>query len=383
MEIQEKTSTPEHSENTPVTDKSIFEEISTEKSKQRKSEREKLLNQIASGQIHSSKEKVAYILNLFNEARNSDIDLAWEYWRIFEPKLFNGGHIDREGLRSLTKITSLARMRAKIQNEYDLYLANEDVRKFRGVLKEDIKQASVADKPSKLKPYYVYIDEAGKTQRYLSVGSIWLLDIGAYNLASIAELGKWKEERSVNYEFHFSSFNDKKRIEVYKEFCLKFFSLFPTLGYKVIVIDKSGFSDINSVLTDLTYHLLARGVHHEHESGRAPLPRKLQVYLDNESEGSDNLKLENIRERLTGQNIAGLYLDSFEAVSSENNFFIQMTDLVTGSVNRKINTPDGNNHKDELANFLLDILDLDVSKINTQNDNADNAEVFNLTSKAQ
>jgi len=46
----------------------------------------------------------------------------------------------------LTKISSLSRVRAKIQNEYKLFEADPDVKRYRGKLEEDFKQGSIDDR---------------------------------------------------------------------------------------------------------------------------------------------------------------------------------------------------------------------------------------------
>lgn len=366
-------------ETEPTEKDDISAELISKKQEQIEVERKELLNRVASNDIQNTRDRVAFILNNFPEARNSDVDLAWEYWSFFESHKFNKGFInDREQLRSLTKIPSLARMRAKIQNEYNLFLADEQVRRWRGVLKDEIKKESVETKPDGLGLYSVYIDETGKTQDYLSVGSLWVLDAGPALISGHYEIADWKNKQGINFEFHFSELRDKKRVPAFKDFLLKFLALFPTVSFKIIVVNNKGFSDVNSAITDLTYHLIRKGIEHEVATQRAPLPRMLQVWIDEDTKGSDTLKLENIRERLTSQNIEGLYLDTFEALSSTSNFFIQIADLLTGAVNRKLHNPNGTNFKDELADFILSSLGMDMNDIDKQNNQVDNSKVFNL-----
>ena len=85
----------------------------------KKIEREKneLLNKVLSGNLETKHDKVGFILNNNTSARNSDIELAWKYWSTFEKHLFNGSYITKKELKQLTKINSLTRSRARIQNE--------------------------------------------------------------------------------------------------------------------------------------------------------------------------------------------------------------------------------------------------------------------------
>lgn len=352
-------------------------ELTSKKQEQNAKEREEILASVSSNSIRTTKEKVAYILNKSIEARNSDIDLAWEYWTEFESSKFNGRWVTKDELRALTGIKSLCRSRAKIQNEYKLYLADAEVRAFRGTLKDEIKKESVEDKPHDLKLYSVYIDETGKNDNYICVGSVWLLDAGSSVISLQRELEDWCKSKGVNFEFHFSKLNTN-RLEVYKEFFTLFLEKFPSVSFKAIILNNRGFKDTRPVITDLTYHLINKGIDHEHFTNRAPLPRIIQVWVDEDEKGSDTLKLENVRERLENKKSEGLELGYFAAVNSKNNFFIQMADLFTGAINRKVNISSTGNFKDEFADFVLSITGFDLTDIDLTNTQADNAKVFNL-----
>ncbi|RYF19881.1 MAG: DUF3800 domain-containing protein [Flavobacteriales bacterium] len=352
------------------------DEISREEKLER--EGQELLNRILRGNIENIKDRVAFILNNSTDSRNSDIMLAWEYWKGFEPEILTGNTVSMEQMLQLTKISSLSRIRAKIQNEYKLFLADEAVRHFRGMLDEDMRQEAVEDKPAGTGVYSVYIDETGKTQQYLSVGSLWLLNYGYSHIGKMNTLKDWKNRNNINFEFHFTKMSNSS-LETYKAFFAKFMSLFPEVGFKLIVVNNSGFTDINSAITDLTYHLISKGVTHEHSSGRAPLPRVLTVYIDDEEVGSDRLKLENVKERLKNQQTSGLFLEEFRAIASSENFYIQAVDLFTGAVNRKLHFPNGTHAKDELANYILNIVNFNIDDINITNNYIDQSAVFNLS----
>jgi hypothetical protein len=350
-------------------------EVDKEAEKLEKIERERkeILNSAVSGKIDNLKERVAYILNNYVPARNSDIKLAWMYWNNFEGK---GDIVTEEDMLQLTKISSLSRIRAKIQNEYKLFQANEKVRKFRGKLEESKKQQAIEDKPS-YPLYSIYIDETGKNQKYLSVGSLWVTDAKAAFFA-YQKLKEWKRLRNIEYEFHFAEFKGHN-IEQYKEFFLEFLSLFPSVGFKVIIVDRSGNKNINKAIEDLTFHVINNGIEHENESGRAPLPRMLHVCVDNEEQGSDKLKLENLKERIRGQQIEGLVIHEFEALDSEKNIYLQIVDLFISSINRKLHSPNEKKDKDELANYILGLLNFKIEEVDTSNSDADKSKVFNLT----
>jgi hypothetical protein len=359
-----------------------LDEKAIAKLKRIEAEKKELINNLVSGNIENIKDRVASILNNSTESRNSDIVLAYSYWKEFEADNFNGGMITQDNAMKLTKTNSLCRVRAKIQNEYKLFQADEKVKKHRGVLEEKFRQEALSDKPTGLGTYSVYIDETGKTQDYLSVGSLWILKSGFFMHESRKKLNEWKKANDINYEFHFSEIS-KNKLENFKEFFAKFLGLHPEVGFKVIVINNKGLSNKNTAIVDLTYHLLIKGVTHENETGRAILPRVLQVWVDEEETGSDQLKIENVKERIESQKVDGLFVGDFQAVSSEGSFFIQIVDLFTGAINRKLNTPNGEGPKDEFANFVLSAINFDINTVDKNNSDVDNSKVFNLMDNSQ
>jgi len=282
----------------------------------------------------------------------------------------------------LTKQITLSRWRAKIQYEYKLFLADEEVQISRGKLQGQYKRDALEHKPANLPLYQVFIDETGKNDEYLSIGSLWLLGYNPKLIIHSMDITDWKKRQKIEYEFHFSKLT-KHKLEEYKDFFRLFISKFPDIGFKVIVLKAKGLSNKNEAIVDLTFHLLYKGILHEHDSKRAPLPRMLQVRIDDEELGSDTLKLENIRERISGQKVDGLHLDVFEAVSSAKNHFIQAVDLFTGAVNRKLNFSGDPNFKDEFADFIFDTLGFDIDSIDSTSINPGNSKIFNLSPKKE
>jgi Protein of unknown function (DUF3800) len=77
---------------------------------------------------------------------------------------------------------------------------------------------------------------------------------------------------------------------------------------------------------------------HENSTGRAPLPRTLQVWKDLEEVGADKLLMANLVDKMQ-HSAASIYenqlvVKDFNAVDSKGNAFLQMADLVAGSANR-------------------------------------------------
>src|SRR2546421_8849797 len=78
-----------------------------------------LLARVAAGALDTVQEKVAWILNMYSEARDSDIALQLAYWQHFDD--YSGGAIAPDELYRLSRLTTLVRARAKVQNEFRLF----------------------------------------------------------------------------------------------------------------------------------------------------------------------------------------------------------------------------------------------------------------------
>jgi hypothetical protein len=57
---------------------------------------------------------------------------------------------------------------------------------------------------------------------------------------------------------------------------------------------------------------------------------------------------------------------------------VQIVDLFTASINRKLHNHNDTNVKDDFANFVLGVLKFDINKINKENVEIDNSTLFNL-----
>lgn len=210
---------------------SLEEDNTAEKAEKFEKERQEILNNAVSGRIENIRDKVAYLLNNFTAARNSDIELTWLFWETFEKEVFKGIAVTKQDLFRLTKLNSISRVRAKIQNEYKLFQADDKIKKYRGVLEEEKKQEAIEDKPN-YPLYTIFIDETGKTQQYLSVGSLWLTDPRS-DVSARFELLTWMKSQNIGFEFHFTELSNQK-LDHYKVFFLKFLVLHPSAGFKAI-----------------------------------------------------------------------------------------------------------------------------------------------------
>jgi hypothetical protein len=318
--------------------------------------REQLAAAVADARLNSVQTKVAWLLNHLPDTRNSDITLQLRYWEQFCSEIYRGGEIRPEDLYRLPRLTSLSRARATVQNTLGLYLADEEVRRRRGTLQEEAQEEQV--RAGNVRgSFSVFVDESGKTGDYLIVGSCWLLD-GIASLAITRNFESWRQRTGFKDELHFAQIG-RGNLRRYMEAVDLLAEHSAALSFKSIAVERRGAGNADDVLEDLMYHLLIRGVTHERDSGRATLPRTLQVWKDSENPPRDRLVIANLTERLNNARLAEfdgqLIVGNIFAHDSKSNPFLQFADLFVASTNRRLQNPDrGADHpKDRFADRLL------------------------------
>jgi uncharacterized protein DUF3800 len=316
-------------------------DAAAEKAAAIETERQTVLASLAAARPSTLVERVAWVLNNFPETRNSDVALQIRYWRLFVPT-FRGESIALADLFTLPRLTSLSRARARVQNTLKLFLADPDVRKHRGTLSEEEREEAALAKTVSAPVYSVYADESGKTQEFLLVGSLWLLQ-GPDAFPISQRLLEWREVSDFEDELHFVGVDDR-RLPFYKAAVDLVINNASALSLKFIAVRRRGAGTVSDVVARLLYHLVVRGIEHENDSGRAPLPRTLQLWKDAEDESSDRLVLADLKDRLknaaAGQFGGRLVVDVVEAANSKGNDLLQVADLFVASINRVINPPD-------------------------------------------
>ena len=209
------------------------------------------------------------------------------------------------------------------------------------------------------------MDESGKNANHLVVGSMWFLGGGYPILALHRKLLEFKELINFKKEFHFSTMS-RNDLPAYFDMINLFLKEAPAISFKIVSLPTVGIRNKQDALFQLFYHLLVRGVETENETSRAVLPRTLQVWKDAEEEGVDSLLVADLDDRLkqaaTSRFSSELYVDEIRCVDSENNIFIQVTDLFSASANRILNQPGSQrNHKDKFAEFFLEAIGIGKS----------------------
>ena len=183
--------------------------------KQIEAECQDLLNTISFSSVNTLREIAAWILNHYPDTRDSDITLQLKFWETFKSDIYNGRAIRPSDLYKLTHLTSLARERARIQNQFRLFLATKIYNKTRGTLSKEEKDKAIQDKPSH--PLLeVYMADSGKTRGHLLIGSIWFL-VAGYQIKLLSnETKSLREPYKFEHEFHFKEMKPNE-LPIYKE----------------------------------------------------------------------------------------------------------------------------------------------------------------------
>jgi hypothetical protein len=329
------------------------------KEEQIEAERDEVLASVAAAKLDTLQEKVAWILNHYPAARDSDVTLQIRFWEEFEPELGSDDYISKADLYTLTRLTSLTRARAVLQNNYKLFQASAAVRAKRGTLAEE-ERAKAAEQQVEIPVFDVYADESGKTAKYLIVGSVWCLHPPEL-LQFRKDILTWRDERGFKDELHFKAISDGN-LAHYMSFADEMAARNTVFSFKAISVERAGVKSVDDALQQLFFHMLVRGVEHEVETGRGPLPRALQLWKDLEEPGRDKLFLAELRQRIrdvgTTQFDGKLTAEEFTPTDSKGKTLIQVADLYTSSINRVLNGEAKDGAKDKFARHFLKQLGL-------------------------
>lgn len=327
-------------------------------------ERAELVAALDSADFTTMKTRVAAILNLHRESRNSDVTLALKYWEIFQPEIYNAAGIHPRDLFKLERFHLIVRVRAKIQNEYGLFPADEGIRRHRRTREENMQDAVIQDNaPRRL--INIFSDETGKTDRYVIVAAVWVLDSHAVFSLTRAVLN-WKDQSPwARREVHFARFG-KQDPDPLAQYLDVVTANRQFLGFKFAAVERAMVRrPIEEVVAKLHEYMLIEGANHEITSNRIALPRELELTMD-EEQSLDPFALSEMKRRVNdAYSIAHgeqLLLAEARTASSRNSVPIQLADVVAGALNRRMNYEGDRNVKDELADLIIDRLGLEIQE---------------------
>ncbi|WP_339319350.1 hypothetical protein [Paenibacillus sp. FSL R10-2734] len=330
--------------------------------------RANLIAKINSTQLNSFISRVAYILNHYEETRDSDKKLALLYWETFQNDIYKGLAITPEQYYHLEPQTSITRARAKIQNEFKLFAPSEKTKRYRRKKEDEFREEQIALVPPK--PVITVSCDESKEKLAL-VGSVWSLDSSRFTQLRDLIMA-WKTEKGLapSFEFHFSH-SKRQEVDLYKEFIDLLVSQSDSISFKAVVTNTETSSrKIDEIITDLYTMMLLSGLKHELQSGRTELPRLLNVFKDAEA-AKDKLYLgvqrEHIRQIIKSEYDGQASLEILEGVPSYTSPFVQIADLFTGCLGRKLNVKGANNHKDQIADYFFEQFGIDPEKCTTEN----------------
>ncbi|MBS3908426.1 MAG: DUF3800 domain-containing protein [Actinobacteria bacterium] len=330
-------------------------------------EKASLLNKLAAFNLTEIRARVAFILNQFPGTRNSDVALAYKYWEAFYPDYMNpDGSIDKANMHKVERITSIVRARAKIQNEFGLFRASDEVRAHRRKRESKEIEEQLADKPG-VPVITFYADESGKNQKYVVVGGVCTPDAMLASKLSHYLRFDWRNKNNIKHEFHFKKMG-RQELQSYKDFFAEALAA-GCLSFKAVVLEKAGVArPENKMIYDLHYQLVHKGMEHEIETKRASLPRQVNLFKDKD-DGNDKLFMTELEQSLKAGFLYHfsdeLSLQVLDAVESRGDICIQLSDLYAASISRVLNRSDSaaRKHKDEFADFVISLLGLDLSSM--------------------
>jgi len=321
------------------------------------------------GVMSDVKTKVAWVLNMFPHTRNSDVSLTLKYWELFHSDLFHPTSMNPRTLFKMERETSIARVRAKIQNDYQLFPADADVRRRRRELAEDVKEAVVEDKPER-NVVLVFADETGKNAEFVCVAAVWVLT--GYTLFKMSQaIRAWQDTSPwANTELHFTDFK-KSHVIALSEYLAVVLKHREFLSFKVIAVERSTTKrPIDEIVMRLHEYMLIRGAQHEIDNNRIKLPHEIRLTVDAE-QSLDTIACADIRGRVAvaykaayGDNLT---INDVSAVSSHKSELVQLADVIAGAVNRRKNHKGDRGHKDDMADMVITQLDIQLDRDDVPN----------------
>lgn len=328
---------------------------SEKKQKEIEERRKFILESVLNFRFDTTEQKVAWLLNNYPNTRDSDITLQIQYWRHFNSESIQNESVKLSDLYFLPRLNSLTRLRARIQNDFELFLAKDEIRKHRGKLSEEEKTKAVEKKEEYSETSLVYADESGKNDNFIVVGSVWfLIPFSAYTLQSA--LSEFRKESLEGREIHFTKAGKRQKEAYYKLIkIIRDNSQF--IGFKAVYLENNGLSNKQEAIRKLFYFIVSKGVEHEVTSNRIGLPRLINFTKDSEEAGHDSLLLEEMRDRLSNHSTTHfekkIRYDQLNAEDSEQNNLLQVADLFTGCLSRRLNHKEKKTWKDEFAEHFL------------------------------
>lgn len=334
----------------------------------REKEVKQILAALATGTFHATqRDRVAFLLKNYPDTRDSDMTLTLRYWREFQPDLYTEDAIRPHLLFKLERLTTIARLRAKIQNEYGLFLASEEVQHKRRQKEAEVKESMLSDRaPPRV--IHIFADETGKNGDVLILGSVWFLNIS--RIASLqSAVGDLCVRKGIEKkEFHFQECNESN-LDLYKLFVDLAVERLEYVVFKAVITRRKGLQrTVEQAINSMIRQLIIQGYEQEVASARVTAPRMLDFTMD--EGGLDPIARAELpettsrvlQERFGDGNVVGQVTEA----NSKGSAAIQLADIFCGALNRRFNgSGSGRKAKDKLSDYVFEKLKPRVAEMAT------------------
>jgi Protein of unknown function (DUF3800) len=227
-----------------------------------------------------------------------------------------------------------------------------------------VKEAVVDDKPAR-NMVFVYADETGKNGDFVCVAAVWVLT--GYTLFKLSHaIRTWQDTSPwAKTEIHFTEFR-KHQVDGLREYLNIVKKHREFLSFKVIAVERSTTKrPIDEVVHRLHEFMLVRGAKHEIDSKRIKLPHEIRLTVDHE-QSLDVFACTDIQNRIAASYHTAygdqLKVEEVSAVSSHKSELVQLADIVAGAVNRRRNYHGERGFKDDMADMIIEALDIQLKK---------------------
>lgn len=325
----------------------------TEVSTEQQFNREKLLDLLSRSEFANVETRVARILQLFPETRDSDTELAIQYWKRFQPDvLAEHRPLTLDVLHELQNISTIIRCRQRIQNDLELFVGSPRSNRRRGEFQMEIHQYLSSRKKEQAQTI-IYIDETGTDGQspYSGLGGICVIDTRQYEI-TLRQLERWRSETAGTPTFHFADV-DSARVSEYVDFANQLRKYRSGLIFAGYAVELRGSK--SHKVAELILHMVADTCGYMRENGCLEGSRNILVIKESEAYFDathlDELKkdLAEILYRRFGPQITLL---DIESRPKGRDVLLEGADMIAASLRRQL-TSSSSIHKDRLAEAIF------------------------------
>ena len=346
-----------------------------------KRDRQRLLDNIASGAVKKLQDQVAYVLSHFPETRNSDTKLGIQVVKSFYSQFVDAENkVSLAALQELPKFYDMQRYRAKIQNDYGLFLADPKIQAFRQKRSKEAREQLVSEGriASDLRIFADESGKSGKDDQFIIIGSFWVYGNRDWEFL-VQRFHDWRYAKNTRKEFHFNKISQHEAAKEAISFFQEAVFQGQLTSFTAVAIERRGIPQprMSSAIYESFAELVIKGIQAEFESGRISPPVSLEIHKDADSD-TDVLEVAKMERRIE-EGLRAVFsnkeaaLRKVSALDSAIHDLIQIADLFTSAINRWVNVGIPSmqgNAKEYLAYQIGSLMGFDISdgKLKTPGD---------------